>query len=225
MIITCDACTKRYVIDAQAINAEGRMVRCASCGHSWKVYPVKESVLDLFPENEPQPFMPEKKQKKWRPSKWILIAFLFIALISVIILGREQVITLWPATAHYYKQAGLPIETPGTGLSLTQITVNPLDEGGEKTLSIRGVIFNTTPEVKYLPSLKVRAYGNCSYLTWWEKLLNIFKGARHSNPNLCLLEVWKHTLPETRLFPGEKAHFETAPEKTTHAITDLTVSF
>ena len=61
MIITCDACTKRYMLDAQAVGAEGRMVRCASCGHSWKIHPLKESVLDLFPENENEISVSENK--------------------------------------------------------------------------------------------------------------------------------------------------------------------
>ena len=38
MIISCPACSKRYVLDA-ALLGSGRKVRCANCGHSWQQRP------------------------------------------------------------------------------------------------------------------------------------------------------------------------------------------
>jgi predicted Zn finger-like uncharacterized protein len=35
MIVTCPACSVRYLVDARALGLKGRTVRCARCGHTW----------------------------------------------------------------------------------------------------------------------------------------------------------------------------------------------
>lgn len=39
MILTCPACHTDYEVQDGMITANGRRVRCASCGHSWIAYP------------------------------------------------------------------------------------------------------------------------------------------------------------------------------------------
>lgn len=68
MILTCPACTMRYLVAEGAVGPEGRRVRCAHCGHQWFQEP--ETGLDealfghenapdldkLFGEDDDQPF-------------------------------------------------------------------------------------------------------------------------------------------------------------------------
>jgi len=58
MILTCPACSTRYVVKDGTIPPSGRQVRCAACKHSWHQDPetvdlVVEAPLDLNPEVVP----------------------------------------------------------------------------------------------------------------------------------------------------------------------------
>jgi predicted Zn finger-like uncharacterized protein len=51
MILTCPECASRYFVDDSRVGPEGRVVRCAACGHRWTAR--NEDATDLFedPEN------------------------------------------------------------------------------------------------------------------------------------------------------------------------------
>ena len=40
MILTCNSCSKKFVVPDNAIPAAGRMVQCGSCGNKWKQFPI-----------------------------------------------------------------------------------------------------------------------------------------------------------------------------------------
>ncbi len=50
MILTCPTCASRYRIDETKLGPQGRTVRCAGCGQSWRAEPVVEP-LQLTPEH------------------------------------------------------------------------------------------------------------------------------------------------------------------------------
>lgn len=51
MIVTCPACETRYVVpDAVVGSAEGRRVRCASCGNVWQFSPEAEAIHEAIAE-------------------------------------------------------------------------------------------------------------------------------------------------------------------------------
>ena len=42
MILTCNSCSKKFVVPDSAITSSGRTVQCGSCGNKWKQFPVNE---------------------------------------------------------------------------------------------------------------------------------------------------------------------------------------
>ena len=52
MIVTCPACSTRYLVDPRALGNAGRKVRCAHCTHTWHQAPAEDAPrpLEVAPE-------------------------------------------------------------------------------------------------------------------------------------------------------------------------------
>ena len=57
MILTCPTCASRYRIDETKLGPQGRTVRCAGCGDSWRAEPLADP-LQLTPDHLTPDFAP-----------------------------------------------------------------------------------------------------------------------------------------------------------------------
>jgi len=55
MILTCPECATSYFVDESRIPAEGRKVRCSTCGHRWVTGPDGQAIATEGPEAEFEP--------------------------------------------------------------------------------------------------------------------------------------------------------------------------
>ena len=71
MILTCNSCSKKFVVPDSAITASGRTVQCGSCGNKWKQFPEKNDVkIQPITNTKKMAFKPKKiQQKVKRPKK------------------------------------------------------------------------------------------------------------------------------------------------------------
>ena len=74
MILTCNSCSKQFVVPDGAITMSGRMVQCGSCGNKWKQFPLgqikknqsssRAQKVGSTPKQGPQNTQKQKKNKK-----------------------------------------------------------------------------------------------------------------------------------------------------------------
>jgi predicted Zn finger-like uncharacterized protein len=176
MILTCPDCASRYVVDDARIGPNGRTVRCASCGVSWRAdrqiaeasapLDLSETVTPEAPADRPAP-LPKRlraeaqEKRKSRQAvaagvAWAALGAGFVAVMLGAVLFRVNVVRLWPQTASAYAFAKMPVNP--TGLALETVQGQPNLIGGHAALSVTGVERNVETGARLSMPLRVVLY-------------------------------------------------------------------
>jgi predicted Zn finger-like uncharacterized protein len=162
MILTCPQCSTRYHVDAMALGAAGRTVRCASCGQRWSVRPPADTpqVVEFgtaapatVPRVRPVAAIEQENRRSISLIGW-LVAVLLVLLAASAVIGRNEIVAGFPATALIYQKLHLPI-TLDHGLQFEEITSTRLQEGGIAVLVVEGAIVNVTPHDRPVPPIRI----------------------------------------------------------------------
>ncbi|HSK41058.1 MAG TPA: MJ0042-type zinc finger domain-containing protein [Arenibaculum sp.] len=221
MILTCPACSTRYVVDPSALGSDGRLVRCAKCGNSWMQQPPVDmarpvdaaSPLDAPPEALPEearplapgsnlPALPRRRSRRtavW----WLAGAVLVGGLAAGAVFSREEVVAAWPAAARLYDTIGMPVEAVGAGLQLRNVRSERRVEEGGTILFIQGQITNVSDRHRPVPALRAVA----------------LDGQRRQ------LRQWSITASHGDLVPGDVATFESILRDPDPQISEVAITF
>lgn len=183
MILTCPECATSYFVDDSKIPAEGRAVKCASCGARWTANPQPPEELEpelVADEPATQPADPEAADtpiselpgealpKAFRAKAdterrvreaaatgiiWAGMAAVLVLLIAVAIIFRADVVRMWPRTASIYAGIGLPVNS--LGLVIEGVRFEPSLQEGHAALSVSGMIRNIENEPVVTPPLRI----------------------------------------------------------------------
>lgn len=140
MILECEMCATRYLVDTSDIGVLGRMVRCAECGHDWyattdgaKPSPQAEPTPAPEPKIEPEDAPVAAAAEEAAPTgstnlpalvpqtndRMALIVLFWgamvLALVALyLVFGRAQIMAVWPPAQHAFAVLGLeePLAPP-----------------------------------------------------------------------------------------------------------------
>ena len=126
MILTCPECATGYFVQDDQIQASGRAVRCAACGHRWTAHPEGPLELEggavakepgdetsfeaaaLTGDDLPRAFRTRAEEEKRNRQAavtgavWAGGAIAVALLLGVVIVFRENVVRAWPQMASAY---------------------------------------------------------------------------------------------------------------------------
>jgi predicted Zn finger-like uncharacterized protein len=211
MILTCPSCRTRYQVDDAALTRpSGRIVRCASCGHSWQHLtppPLTARAADAplagpdSPVVSPRPAIivpPTPRRRRRGGFGLLLLLLLLTGLPAGAIIERDRIVAWWPGAARLYELVHLGGETPGAGLEVAIKTTHNADG-----VIVEGTITNRLEVPATVPNLRV-----------------VLRDAGQKELAVKVIDP-----PRDRLLPGETAPFVAAFMPANDAATDATVTF
>lgn len=218
MIVTCSSCSKRYLVDARALGAAGRNVRCAACGHTWFQTPPDDapqtiplaaipdlpSGFDVAGERRERTQLPAVARSRGR-SQLIasgIVALVLIGLAWGLIAARASVMALWPASARLYTIIGYGPSMADLGLRV-KFAVSRSVDNGVPVVVVDGDVTNVSVVTREVPKLRVALHD----------------GADHE------LQAVDVKVTDQRLLPGASVPFHTTIPQPSDAATTVVATF
>ena len=163
MILTCPQCSTRYHVDAAAIGTAARTSvapTVASAGASEppadtpQVVEFGPPTLAAAPNIRPVA-APARAQNGTSASLfgWLVAVLVTLVLASAVI-GRDEIVAQFPASARLYHNLHLPV-TAELGLQFEGVTSARLEEGGIAVLVVEGAIVNPTRQERSVPPVRI----------------------------------------------------------------------
>lgn len=215
MIVSCEKCSKRYLLDESVLGTAERVLRCAACGHSWTHTPVVgHDTLVASLSAKGASIAGEGDMAIAVKKGYFSLSLLFAVFLSLVVVGgyfsRTQIVTTWPSALPLFQFLGVNVHPSGQGLVIRG--VHPLQtrvDAETNRLVLTGQIVNTSGQAHGVPPLKVKAYGPCEEASFFERIFKKVTGVFSHGKEGCVLVSWDHPLTETRLLPEEHIAFET----------------
>jgi predicted Zn finger-like uncharacterized protein len=157
VILTCSKCATRYHLDPASLGSEGRMVRCAVCGHRWTAKPPADAPKVIEPKMTGTAAWRAAAMAKRRSSPRIvgwLVATLVVLVLASATIGRNEIVARFPESAAVYRALGLPLAVR-PGLEFGQVKSDRVVEGGVAVLVFEGEIVNQSKEPRHVPPIRV----------------------------------------------------------------------
>ena len=232
MIIGCNACNTRYVVDPDALGPRGRMVRCARCEAVWyqeppppppppmmgpeagglgppvvapepvKIEPPPAAVRPIPPGSN-LPVVIRPRRRRSSGAAWAALLLAAVVVAGFGVFGRDMIVRIWPPAARAYEVVGLPVETLGKGLILQSVRSEMRIDKGVTNLFVSGEVENIGSSTRRVPALRVTSYD----------------GDRRA------LQSWRVRVDRDRVEPGMHAPFTSIQNDISDKVVEVSVTF
>jgi predicted Zn finger-like uncharacterized protein len=213
MILTCPACSTRYMVEASALGTEGRRVRCAKCGHTWIQAPPQDLPKRIEgvvrePEGPPPAPVLARPGARAKPARstalgWVALLVVLGGLGGGAYQFRQQIVDYWPPAQRLYYELGIKLHVLGEGLEIRNLNLARAENGGTAVLRITGEIANTSESPRDVPMLRGAL---------------VTSDARE-------VQHWTFSADHERLTPGEVASFRTEVANPDPAAANVSITF
>lgn len=124
-----------------------------------------------------------------------------VALFLGYIFGYVRIQPTATYVSHDLSDSIPPTQSFFFNLAVDELTFKIQCEGDQGYLSVKGLIKNTTKDIKSAPPMRFKAWAFCDQKS-------LVKNLTQGNP-YCLVKTWVHTLPNQQIKPNESIAFET----------------
>lgn len=174
MIVACPSCATRYHLPAGHGGADGSVIRCSICGHSWIEARAVEVVEAKFkplagPYDDPEVDdearriaeasrsaaarrEAARRQRQKEGRGWAVLGLSVLIPFAVGVAFPETVVRTAPAAARLYAFAGIDVNIHG--FVIRNAASEVLMVSGTAVLAVRGDIANITSQPQPVPSLR-----------------------------------------------------------------------
>ncbi len=179
MIISCPSCATRFDLPGATFAADGSVIRCAHCGHSWLESSAVE-VIDARPE--PMLALPapveddgyeleiealrltkasmaaERQHSRTRQKKraeargWCVLSGAIAAALAGFFLFPDYIVQYAPGTFKVYEKAGISVNL--RGFEIHNVKQQHLIADGTRVFAVRGEVKNIANADAKAPALR-----------------------------------------------------------------------
>jgi predicted Zn finger-like uncharacterized protein len=153
MILTCEKCTTRYLVNENSLLPDGKNVKCVKCGYIWfqrsivtQYQPEKPIGIEPLPNGSALPVIIENNISIWL--KILPVFFACMILITSITLFRENIMRAIPSSYALYDALDMP-NTQDLKLDSVSVVKN------KEFININGFIINNSKDKRKVPAVLI----------------------------------------------------------------------